>query len=161
MKSIDFQKIQHKFDDRCMLELTNLGIPYKFYSLPILTIPPCTGLLIYIGIYLPQAVPNVLISSIYYFLNKEAVFTRCSSFLRRRGGCSCRTESARTVSVTSTWARTLSRGANLTEALLLVWWRAASTSSLHRIWAARTTIWACNAKTIWTPTHYHCFIRER
>lgn len=51
-KSIGFQKIQHKFDDRCMLELTNLGTPYKFYSLRILTIPPCTGLLIYIRTYL-------------------------------------------------------------------------------------------------------------
>ena len=81
--------------------------------------------------------------------------TKCSSFLLRRGGCSCSTESARTLSVVSTWDSTRSSGVNFWSPAALIWCKAASTSSLHEIWAASTTIWACNDYTVKTRCQKH------
>lgn len=82
----------------------------------------------------------------------KSIRTRCSSFFRRKAGCSCSTESASMFNVLSTCDSTFSSGCNFDpeepSVPLLMACNAASTSSLHSIWAANTTICAWNHKCI-------------
>ena len=71
------------------------------------------------------------------------VLTKCSSLRRRTGGCSWRTQSARTFRVASTTRSSFSKGLKSFPPWLEIVCNALSTCSDQEICAPRTTIWAC------------------
>ena len=71
-----------------------------------------------------------------------AALTRCSSFLRRTGGCSCNTESASTLSVDWTTSSTPCMALRSLPPAFSTAVSATSMDSDHAICAASTTSWA-------------------